>query len=95
MTAMRLCLERILPPKRDRSVRFRVPIPVSAADACESLAAITTAVARGELTPAEAAALAGVVEKYVKALEAAEFERRLQVLEQADLRKAQPRGGSR
>jgi hypothetical protein len=80
MAAMRWCLERL--PRCDRSGRFHMPIPLSAADACKSLGAITSAVGQGELTPAEAAALATVVEKFVKIFETAEIERRVQALEQ-------------
>jgi hypothetical protein len=41
------------------------------------MAAITAAVASGELTPGEAGQLSGVVEAFVKATEATELERRL------------------
>jgi len=46
------------------------------------MGAITTAVACGELTPAEAAELSRVIEAYVKALETSEIERRLKILEE-------------
>jgi hypothetical protein len=46
------------------------------------MAAITTAVACGQVTPAEAAELSRVVEGYVKVLETTEIERRLQALEE-------------
>ena len=38
-------------------------------------------VASGEITPGEAAELSKLIEAYVKALEASEFEQRLRVLE--------------
>ena len=44
--------------------------------------AITVAVARGELTPAEAGELSRLVESYVKTIEASEIERRLRTLEE-------------
>lgn len=47
------------------------------------MAAITAAVASGELTPTEAAELASVITAYVKAIEATEIEQRLQALEAA------------
>jgi len=52
--ALRLCLDRILSPRRERPVRFKLPELASAADASKAMEAITVAVARGELTPAEA-----------------------------------------
>ena len=52
------------------------------------MSAITAAVANGELTPNEAAELSRVVDGYVKALEATEIERRIQVLEERTARDA-------
>lgn len=76
MTALRLCLDRILPPRRDRPVRFTIPELNSAEDAVRGLAAISAAVARGELTPSEAAELSRVIETFVKAIETSEIEGR-------------------
>src|SRR6201987_4550023 len=77
LTALRLCLDRIVPPRRDRAVNFALPAMSSADDARKATAAITAAVANGELTPAEAAELLCVIEGYVKALEATDIDRRL------------------
>ena len=52
------------------------------------MAAITTAIASGELTPTEAAELSRVIEGYVKAIEATEIERRLRLLEERAIRDA-------
>jgi Family of unknown function (DUF5681) len=85
MVALRLCLERIVPPRRDRPLQFRIPALNSAGDASKAMAAITTAVASGEMTPAEAAELSRVIEVYVRALETAEIEQRLKLIEQRQL----------
>src|SRR5438874_705749 len=77
LTALRLCLERIVPPRRERPVNFTLPTMNSADGATKAMAAITTAVADGDLTPSEAAELSRVIEGYVKAIEATEIERRL------------------
>ena len=45
------------------------------------MSGITVAVAGGEITPSEAAELSKLIEAYVKALEASEFEQRLRALE--------------
>jgi hypothetical protein len=74
---IRLCLDRLLPPRRDRYVAFALPEMKSAADAVKASAAIAAGLAAGELTPSEAAALSGFVANYVKALEARDFEDRL------------------
>lgn len=69
------------PPRRERSVRFQLPALRSAADAASAMAALTAAVAAGDVTPGEAAELSKLVEAYVKALEASEFDQRLRVIE--------------
>jgi Family of unknown function (DUF5681) len=81
-TALRLCIERIIAPRRDRPVNFRLPVLNSADDTVAAIVAITDGVASGELTPAEAAELAKVVEAYRSAVESAEIERRLSALEE-------------
>ncbi len=82
MVALRLCLDRILPPRRERPVRIKLPELGSASDASRAMAAVTAAVARGELTPAEGGELARLVESHVRAIEATEFECRLRALEE-------------
>jgi hypothetical protein len=54
-TALRPCLELILPARKDRPVRFELPQIKSLADAVAASAALLTAVAAGDLTPSEAA----------------------------------------
>ncbi len=82
MVAMRLCLERICPPRRDRPISFRLPRMEGAADAAKAIAAITKGVASGEVTPCEAAELSKLIDAYTRALEATDFEARLTALEQ-------------
>ena len=83
ITALRLCLDRLCPPRRDRHVSFEMPPIGTAADAGKALSALLRAVADGELTPSEAAELGKLVESYIRALEASEFEARLARLEAA------------
>jgi hypothetical protein len=47
--ALRFCLDRIVPVCRDRPVYFQIPDLKSADDASRAMAAITSAVASGEL----------------------------------------------
>jgi hypothetical protein len=88
LVALRLCLERIVPPRRERPVDVTLPAMNSADDASKVMGAITAAVANGELTPSEAAELSRVIEGYVKAYEATEIERRLRLLEERGSRDA-------
>ena len=78
--AMRLCIERILPPCRKR-VRFALPPIESAADIAPAMKAVTSALAAGVITPGEAAKIAGVVDTFVRAIETSDFERRLKIVE--------------
>src|SRR5208282_838206 len=78
-TAMRLCMERVLPPCRERTVKFRLPsiedtltgdsCGLSARDVSHAMNAVTSATAQGEITPGEAETIAGVVDTFVRAIE--------------------------
>ncbi|WP_373089757.1 hypothetical protein [Sneathiella sp.] len=82
VTALRLCLERIAPPRKDSPVRFDLPPMEGAQSAASAMGAILASVASGDLTPSEASGLAGLVEGYRKALETTELETRLKALEE-------------
>jgi hypothetical protein len=84
--ALRLCLDRIIGPRRERPVGFALPPIDSAADLHTAMAAITAAVGRGEITAGEAWELSQTVDTFIRAIDAADFERRLQRLETADAR---------
>jgi hypothetical protein len=77
LPALRLCLDRIAPPRKDRPVLFELPPVSSAADAAKAAAALLEAVAVGDLTPAEASELGKLIEAYITALEATDFAERL------------------
>jgi hypothetical protein len=86
-TAMRLCIERLIPVRKGRPVVFDLPEIETAADVANALGAIAGAMAAGELTPDEAGAVAGVIEAKRRAIETVEHEERLQTLEEAALRR--------
>jgi hypothetical protein len=81
VTAIRLCLDRIVPPRKDRPVLFNLLKMNTGADAAKGVAAIVTAVASGDLTPSEAAELSKVIEAYARALETSDLEARIAKLE--------------
>jgi len=80
-TALRLCLERIAPPRRDAPVTFDLPPMETARDAAKAAGAVLGAVADGDLTPTEGAHIMALVETYRRTLETTELEARLVVLE--------------
>lgn len=81
MTALRLCLDRLAPVRRDRPVTFDLPPIESIEDLTKATKAILVAVAAGELTPSEAAELGRLVDAHAKAIEVTDLHRRLEVLE--------------
>lgn len=83
--ALRLCLERLAPPRKDSPVILAgLPRIVSAADLPKLMARILDSVAKGRITPSEGQALAALVEGHRKALELADIEARLAALEQRE-----------
>ena len=81
MAALRLCVDRIMPPRKDRHVAFPLPAMNEPVDAVKGLASIVAAVASGELTPSEASELTKLVEGYARVLETVDHEQRLRALE--------------
>ena len=61
IAALRLCMDRLAPPRKDRLVMFELPTITSAADAVKASAALVAAVADGDLTPAEAGELGKLI----------------------------------
>lgn len=71
VVAMRLCLERICPPKKGSPVAFPLRPIFTADDAAQALADVAAAVAAGEITPSDADAISGVLARAAKAFEIA------------------------
>jgi hypothetical protein len=80
-TALRLCMERLAPAVKSRAVHLSMPAIETAADVLKAQAAAIRAMACGEITPDEAAIVAGVLEAKRKAIETADLERRLIAVE--------------
>jgi hypothetical protein len=83
MTAARLILDRIAPPRKGSPVSFKLPAIKTAADVTKALSAVAASMASGDLTPEEANAVASVIETKRKAIETQELESRIVALEQA------------
>jgi hypothetical protein len=74
VVALRLCIERILPARKDRAVWFDLPPIESAADAAKIMGAVIAAMARGEVTPSEVNEIARPIDIFIKTLIAAKIE---------------------
>jgi len=83
VTALRLCLDRIAPARKDAPVSFDLPEIETMANAAVAARSILRAVSEGDVTPLEAASVMAVVESFRRTLEATEIEARIAALEAA------------
>jgi len=80
--ALRLCLERLLPPKRGRTVSFELPEKIeTAADAVQASSLVLQACAAGDLSPDEALEIMNLISSHIRLVETNEIEARLTLLE--------------
>jgi len=81
LAAIRLCMDRLAPVRKDEPVAFELPPIEKPADIVAATASIVAAVAAGELTPSQAAEVSKVIDIHVRALENKGFDERLTKLE--------------
>jgi hypothetical protein len=81
MTAMRLCLDRIAPPRKDAPISFELPVIRSAADTVAASSALLDAVAGGEVTPDEAGRVMALLTAHKTLVETGDLEQRIAALE--------------
>jgi hypothetical protein len=82
ISALRLCLERILPPRKERSLDTTLPALDGVQDVPRVIAALLGGVGDGEFTPGEGESLGRMVLAYTKGVEAAELDERITLLEE-------------
>jgi hypothetical protein len=80
--ALKLCLDRLAPPRKDATVSFRLPKLQTAADALAALSVIADAVAAGEISPGEGAELGKIVDTFIRAFEVHDLATRLARIEE-------------
>ena len=80
--ALRLCLDRTVAPRRERSVELALPPIRSAADILGAIKVVSGAVGRGAITPGEGVAISQMIESFLRAIDASDFENRLRQLEE-------------
>lgn len=79
--ALRICIDRIIPPVREDRLQVDLPDIADAAGCTEAQAAIMKAVASGELLPSQGEALAGLVEHQRRAMYDQDLAKRIEAIE--------------
>jgi hypothetical protein len=80
-TALRLALERIIPPRKDNYVTIDLPQIQGAHDIVEAISVITKAVSTGGILPSEGHTLAAIIEHLRRSIETSELQQKLAHLE--------------
>ena len=91
-TALKLCLERIVPQRKSRAVSFDLPIE-RVEDLAGAIGSVLQEASCGRLLLDEAAALVGMMESKRRAMETIDLEQRLQALEAENASDGTGRGG--
>ncbi len=86
-TALRLCLDRICPPRKDRPIELDIPATTTAQGLVKAMGTIIAATAAGEITPTEGTALASLIDAQRRTTETENLERRIAALEQSTARR--------
>lgn len=65
-TALRLCIDRLLPPCKDRPIHLDLPTNASDAAILEASQNVLAAIAAGEITPREGETLANILKAHLQ-----------------------------
>ena len=80
--ALRLCIERVSPARRDACIRLSLPKIETAQDVGLAAEKVTQAIQRGKITPEHGAKMMNILEMRSRVIERSELEKRIQNLEQ-------------
>jgi hypothetical protein len=92
-TALKLCLERIVPQRKSRAVSFDLPSIERVEDLGRAIGSVLQAASSGRLLLDEAAALVGMMESKRRVMETIDLEQRLRALESESPGQDAGRGG--
>lgn len=81
--ALRLCLDRLAPPRKDSLISIRLPKVNGLKDAVEASANVLDAVSEGEITPDEGARVLSLLSAHRALIETCDLEARITALEQS------------
>lgn len=82
--ALRLCMERLVPPTKDSPVKFTLAPVRSVDDMAKAGGDILAAVSAGEISPEEAVRVIGLLGRLRDLIELVDIEARLKALEGSD-----------
>lgn len=85
-SALRICMERISPARRDQCVRVVLPKIQTAKDINRAAEMITKAIRLGQITPLEGETLMNILESRSRVIEKVDFENRLERIEEVATR---------
>lgn len=80
--ALRLCLDRIAPPRKGSPISFSLPEMTNSGDVRAAAMSVLQAVSVGQISPEEAGAVVPLIEAVRRAIETDDISRRLEALEQ-------------
>lgn len=80
--ALRLCLDRIAPPRKDAPIAFDLPPITTAEDAVGASSSLLAAVAEGIVTPDEAGRVMALLTGHKAIVEVGDLEKRIAALEE-------------
>lgn len=80
LLAIKLVLDRIMPPRTSRSIEIEIPKIENTKDALQAISTVIHAVGQGELTPSEGEAITKIIQLFTQALQSYEFDQRLSTL---------------
>ena len=79
--ALRFCLDRVLPIRKERLLELELPPAKNAPELAANFRRVLAAVGEGQITPAEAQSITELLNSQARALELVEMELRVQTLE--------------
>ena len=83
-TAMRICMDRLIPPRKSRPITIQLPDTKTAVGVADAQSTVVKTVAEGEITIEDGQALSSILEARRKALETQDHEVRLNKLEELE-----------
>jgi hypothetical protein len=80
-TALRICIDRLIPPVRESAIKLTLPPSTDIPGCLQAQATVLDAVSTGELLPGEGQALSALIENQRRSLETENLEQRLKTIE--------------